>query len=151
MEKNSLLQYMRDADRNKVGVLIGLDSRFFAFDDLPTNMIIMSYGWSLCNKKDTFDLELGKHIAIERAYKSMYEIFCHYTYLDLKTAEQNRQITLAPIPAVFYDVRPIPFSRIFEINLFSERCLRYFGKNVDFNQMHVKTNFDQYSLKNLEK
>jgi hypothetical protein len=48
-----LLEYVRDARRNKIGVIVALDSKHI--------------GWSVCSPKDRFSKERGVNIASARA------------------------------------------------------------------------------------
>ncbi len=103
LEKPTILEYVRDKHRRKIGVMIAIVT-FCADED---DRIII--GWSKCKVRaekkedtDTFDRERGIHIAIQRAEK----------YFDY-----------------YFDTLPIPRSMILNFERFVKKCKNYYTKN----------------------
>lgn len=61
-----LVKYVRDENRKPVGVVVAVDS----------NMV----GWSKCHKGDKWNKDLGKAIALNRAWK------CHSLAANIEAA-----------------------------------------------------------------
>jgi hypothetical protein len=82
----SLVQYVRTKHGKPRGVVV-------AFRDITSGVIRI--GWSLCNKRDKFDKDIGKYQASQRAsymYGTQYEVIPHTIAPVYETVRQRAEL-----------------------------------------------------------
>jgi hypothetical protein len=68
--RDVLIKYVRDKSRKPIGMVVAVKQEKEPF----------TLGWSLCNKKDKWNRDIAKKIAIGRAYNISHrdEVFTYY-------------------------------------------------------------------------
>lgn len=122
-------QYIRDRKGNRKGVLVGMRNDVELKDG--KRLVFLFTGYSLCKTKlDRFDVERGKELAINRIKKDM-------------TAFERYESNLS---GRHKHNRPVPASIVVEFNDFSDRTLRYFGKDLNAQNDIIINNFDTFDI-----
>ena len=94
--KNSIKQYIRDKKGHPIGVMVAVKSD----GDI-------SFGWSLCNKCDSFSKELGSKIADNRARSGKSYDIPGTVFHPLDKFRAKAQRYFAPLKLVSYSKNSI--------------------------------------------
>jgi len=106
--KNSIHEYIRDNNNRKIGVMLST----------VINGTVC-FGWSLANKLDEFDKDIGMFIASDRAYLNLYNRYDKYFDIIDKESESGFEFIDDILPHAVKDKLPS----------FIDRMSRYYKHN----------------------